>query len=70
MEGRNELAGYVKTCMHMHKKLCKSEVFNVIQADLSDYLTTGNHSPVNFPIKVYIGHAYLGSKNCRPGIFL
>lgn len=47
-EGCNELAGYVKTCMHLHTKVCKSEVWNLIQAYLSDCLTTGNHSPSKF----------------------
>lgn len=55
MVGCNELAGYVKTCMHTHTKACKCEIWNLIRAYLSDCLTTGNHYPVNFAIKVYIG---------------
>lgn len=64
------LQGMWKTCMHTHTKVCKSEAWKVIQAYLSECLTTGNHSPANFTANVYIGHAYLCPKNCRGGIFL
>lgn len=73
LSGDRGMSRACRVCENMHahaRKVHKLEVWNLIRPYLSDYLTTGNHNSVNFIIKVYLGHAFLGSKNCRPGIFL